>query len=413
MKWCMVAAMAVSLLFGSVAFAQEDNFDLDALLGDVGMEEAAAEAPVAEDMAAPVEESTPIADAVVPAAEEDMAAPMEEAVMEEVAAPVDEMAPMAEEAADPFADFDAVEEVPAPAAAPVEESVALMDEMAPVAEEAAPAVEDGSAVPMEELAPMAEEAADPFADLDAVEEVAAPLEEPAPVAVDETILAEEPFAPVDAQEMPVEEDLLGDLFAEPAAEDVAAPMDEMPLDTERMTDEPVDDFMMGEAAEASTISPVARKKAKKETEKLSTKELKKIAKETAEQEEVRRQAAEAEALKASETGFRALTDGDLITAENAFSAALKGLPDRPQNVDVRDQISWGLAEAEYLRARAMVQKKERLEDARKLVDAALSNDEGPSRRPGAGQEVEKTGSVGPHPEGAGGSAGHPREGRDH
>ena len=42
MKWCMVAAMSVSLLFGSMAFAQEDDFDLDALLGDVGTEEPAA-----------------------------------------------------------------------------------------------------------------------------------------------------------------------------------------------------------------------------------------------------------------------------------------------------------------------------------------------------------------------------------
>ena len=36
MKWFMVVAMAVSFLFGGMARAQEDNFDLDALLGDVG-----------------------------------------------------------------------------------------------------------------------------------------------------------------------------------------------------------------------------------------------------------------------------------------------------------------------------------------------------------------------------------------
>ena len=37
MKWCMVAAMAVSFLFGGMAFAQDDDFDLDALLGDASL----------------------------------------------------------------------------------------------------------------------------------------------------------------------------------------------------------------------------------------------------------------------------------------------------------------------------------------------------------------------------------------
>ena len=43
MKWCMVAAIAVSLLFifSGMAFAQGDDFDLDALLGDVGVDVAA------------------------------------------------------------------------------------------------------------------------------------------------------------------------------------------------------------------------------------------------------------------------------------------------------------------------------------------------------------------------------------
>ena len=50
MKWCMVAAMAVSLLFGGAARAQEENLDLDALLGDMDT----AAAPAAE-AAAPAE----------------------------------------------------------------------------------------------------------------------------------------------------------------------------------------------------------------------------------------------------------------------------------------------------------------------------------------------------------------------
>ena len=131
------------------------------------------------------------------------------------------------------------------------------------------------------------------------------------------------------------------------------------------------DFTDAGAEDASAEALADGAEEGQEEPKLSAKELKKIAKETAEQEEVRRQAAEADALKASEIGFRALSDGDLVTAENSFLSALKGLPDRPQNAAVREQISWGLAEAQYLRARAMVQKKERLTEARKLLDSAL------------------------------------------
>ena len=307
MKWCMVAAVAVSLLFGGVAQAQEDNFDLDALLGDM------------DSAAAPAEAGAPAsADAAVaPAAAEEVAAPAE-AVAEEIA-------PVAEEAAaDPFADLAAEE----PAAAPEA-----------VEETAAP---------------------------EAIEEVAAPAE-----------VAAEEVAPVQ------EDDLLGDLFAEePAVE--AAPADELaPVAGEVAEEaapvageEPAADFdaVAGEEAAAEDgafISPAAAKKGDKEVEKLPAKEIKKIAKETAQQEEVRRQAAEADALKASEVGFKALSDGDYVAAETAFSSALKGMPDRPQNAPVIEQISWGLAEAQYLRARGMVQKNERLEDARKLVDSAL------------------------------------------
>ena len=275
MKWCMVAAMAVSLLFGGVAQAQEDNFDLDALLGEV-------------------DSATPPAEAAAPAAVEEAAAPVDESV-----------------AADPFADF--ADEAPASDAAPIEEA-----------------------------APVAAEEADVFA-------------------------AEE-----EAVASPAEDDMLGDLFAdEPAPAFDAEPVAEEPVPA---FEEAGGDFDADFGEEESAFAaPVAAKKAGKEVEKLPAKEIKKIAKETAQQEEVRRQAAEADALKASEIGFRALSDGDLIAAENSFSAALKGLPDRPQNAAVREQISWGLAEAQYLRARGMVQKNERLADARKLVDSALKN----------------------------------------
>ena len=83
MKWFMIAAMAVSFLFGGMAFAQEDNFDLDALLGDM------------DSAAAPAEAGAPAAAdaAVAPAAAEEVAAPAEEAVVEEAAPVADAPAP--------------------------------------------------------------------------------------------------------------------------------------------------------------------------------------------------------------------------------------------------------------------------------------------------------------------------------
>ena len=339
MKWFIVAAMAVSFLLGGVARAQEDNFDLDALLGDVGTTaEAADEAPAPAEPAV-VEEAPAAADEVAAPAEEAVAAdpfaaPAEEAVAEIPAAAEAAAEPAAE---DPFAGLVAEEP-----AAPAEEAIAE-----------APAAVEAAAEPAAE---------DPFAGLD-VEEPAAPAEEAVP-AFEEAVA--EPAAG---------DDMLADLFAEPAAVEEPAPaMDAAPAADEAAAPEAAAeelsaDFTAGTldaelGAEAS--APAAQAE-----EKLPAKEIKKIAKETAAQEEVRRQAAEANALKASETGFRALSDGDFITAENSFASSLRELPDRPQNAAVREQISWGLAEAQYLRARGMVQKNERLADARKLVDSAL------------------------------------------
>ena len=326
MKWCMVAAMAVSLLFGSMAFAQEDNLDLDALLGDAGTTTEPAAQPAAAAEAAPAAEA--------PAE----AMPVEAAVE---AAPAEEMAAPAE----------AVAETPAPVA----------EEAAPVAEAAAPAE-----VAAEETAAPAEiPAADPFADL-----AAEPAAEAAPVAEAAPAAAEEVAAPAAG------DDMLGDLFAEEpaAAEETAAPAAEAaPAIAEETPDEaPVADFTA--AGAAVETEAVASKKGGKNVEKPDSKELKKIAKETAQQEEVRRQAAEADALKASDAGFAALSQGDYVAAEKSLSDAMAGLPDRPQNAAVRDQIVKGLAEAQYLRAHGMVQKNERLEEARKLVDSALKND---------------------------------------
>ena len=326
MKWCMVAAMAVSLLFGGAAWAQEEDFDLDALLGDVGAAaEPAAEAPAA----------TPAAEAAAPLAETP-AEPMPEAMPEAAAAP-----------AEPTAEAMSATPAESPAAEVAAE---------PVATEAELAAEAPMEAPAEELAP-----AEPV-----LEEAAAPA-----------ALAEESAAPAAAEPV-AEEDLLGDLFAEPAAAAPEVPAEE-PFPAEALAPaadealaEPAAELEPAAGEEAADLA--AEAKAGKEAEKLSAKDVKKLAKETAQQEEIRRQAAEADALKASDAGFESLSKGDYLAAENSLSAALNNLPDRPQNDQLRKQMSRGLAEAQYLRARPLVQKGERLEEARKLVDAALKND---------------------------------------
>ena len=365
MKWCMVAAVAVSFLCGGMAFAQDDNLDLDALLGDVGAatEEAVADAPAAVAEEAPAAEAV-AAEEAAPVAAEAAADPFADFAAEEAAPVAEEVAPVAEEAAaDPFAGLEAAPAVEE--AAPVAEEVAPVAEeavadpfadleAAPAAEEAAPVAEEAAPV-AEEAAPVAEEAvADPFADLEA----APAVEEAAPVA-EEAVPA-------------AEDDLLGDLFAEEPVAEEAAPAAEEAAPVEEAAEESLEaDF--SELGGELDAAPAA-KKAGKETAKPSPAELKKMAKETARQEEIRRQAAEVDALKASDAGFAALSQGDYVAAEKSLTDALNGLPDRPQNVPVRDQIAKGLAEAQYLRAYGMVKKAERLEEARKLVDGALKNE---------------------------------------
>lgn len=320
MKWFMVAAMAVSLMMGGVARAQEDGFDLDALLGDFD---------------SPAEETAEAADAF---ADDTAEAPVDEAFAE---APAEGAA---ESGMDAFA---------------ADESM------------------DGAAGE-----------ADPFAVDDLLADV--PAEEEA---MDDSAAGEDPFggsfedpdmaAPAADAGTGGEEDFLDDLFAAPAADEPAPADDFAPAADaggfedfapagEPAADDFSGDFMAEEpAADDAAFLPAGPDRAGAAAEKLPARELKKIAKETAQQEEVRRQAAEASSLKASEEGFRALSEGNYIAAESAFDSALKELPDRPQNDAVREQIAWGLAEACYLRARNMVQRKERLPEARELLDKAL------------------------------------------
>ncbi len=342
MKWFMVAAMAVSLLFGSVAGAQQDDFDLDALLGDF-------DSPPGE-----VEDSASAEAAEVESVD---TAPADEApaAAEEMPAPAGEFDAFAEDAADPFADAagDAVDEIEAAADVAVDEIETAGD---------ADAFADETADDLDFFADEDDSFADMPAETEAMPEAEAAMDD-----FDEATFDDE-------------DDLLGDLFApapdvqeEPAPAPVMDDFDSF----DPAFDAPMDDSLQGDfmdddlEMEDDSFAPVAAPRTLQPAEKLSTRELKKLARETAQQEEIRRQAAEANALKASENGFRSLSDANYIAAEQAFTSALSNLPDRPQNEAVREQIQWGLAEAQYLRARAMVQNRERFEEARKLVDSAI------------------------------------------
>ncbi len=325
MKWCMVAATTVALLLGSAALAQDDGFDLDALLGDAD----AATASVAEATA----ETADVAEAV----EESVAA------ADEVAAVADEFA--SEVAADDFA-------------AAADEPAAEADPFADLATEPAAEIDDGAADDLASGADLFADDAAPFAEEEASEDV---VEAPATAA----------------------DDFLGDLFGDAPA---AAPADDLAAfdepaiaaadDFDAPSFDAEDDDSMAEFTAAGTVEVSSRARAAKPAEKLDPKELKKLAKETAQQEEIRRQAAEASALKASDAGFAALSKGEYAKAESSLNTALLNLPERPQNIAVRDQIMKGLAEAQYLRAHGLVQKNERPDEARRLVDSALKNDPG-------------------------------------
>ena len=326
MKWCMIAAITVALLFGSTAWAQDDGFDLDALLGDFDSS------------------PTQVDDAAA------QAEPAAEAMPEDVAEP--ELS-----SEDAFSDSD-------PFA--TEEPADLMtDETATTAEDV---VADDTFADLDEpFADTAEEAmtdSDPFGGTDAFSD-----EEFNADATTEVIPEPEAEIPAD------EDDLLGDLLGEPAepfavepeaeemeAFDSFAPAMEEPIEEDVDADLFDDEF---------TAQPRAAKTAPVE-ETLSPREIKKVARELAQQEEIRRQGDEAKALQTSEKGFNALSAGNYLAAETNFTMALTFLPERPQNAAVREQISWGLAEARYLRARGFVQNRERLADARRLIDSALS-----------------------------------------
>ncbi|MDD2239199.1 MAG: hypothetical protein PHI93_00880 [Kiritimatiellae bacterium] len=364
MKWCIVAAMTVALLFGNVAGAQDDEFDLDALLGDF-------DSPPAQ-----VDDASVEAEAVAEAAPLGEIESGDEEIPEDIA----EMAPSTEDAEvdrDPFAMDDMAVDTTDDLAEDAED----MADVAPVADLDEPDADTANEAetdmdPLGDLDAFADEEADADFAADTIPEPETDL-----TATEDDLLgdlmsadAEPPTAEPEADEPAADDDILGDLWGDTTGSLEAEPEAEMeafdaftPAIEEEPLEAAADSELFADELDAESPAPSADL----EEEQLSPQELKKIARETAKQEEIRRQAAETDALRASEKGFQALSAGNYVAAETNFSSALTALPDRPQNVDVREQISWGLAEAQYLRARGMVQSRQRLAEARVLVDKAL------------------------------------------
>lgn len=238
-----------------------------------------------------------------------------------------------------------------------------------------------------EVADAAEDAADDFAD--AADSFA---DDAADVADDFGELADDTFDAVDdavADAADEDADLFAALDEEPVA---AAPADDIdafdsfdsfddaaPADAvEDVADDFADDF--GDAFaddvddDVEVAAPAAPRSKFAQDKRIDSKDAKKVAKEIAKLEEVRRQAAESEADALAKQGFAALDAGKPAAAAGLFSEALSKMPARSQTADARQRITWGLAQAKYLQAADYMKDPATYPDAREAVEDGLAAD---------------------------------------
>lgn len=388
-------AVCIASLFGWCVLTmaqQEQSVDLDALLQDIstapesGAPPAKVEATPATPEAAPAE-APPAAEA--PAAVEPAPAAVETAAAPEAAAPAE--TPVAEAPAETPAEMPsefpaeqpAVAEMPAeqPAAAEaVTEAVTEATAVETMAE--TPAVETPAELPAEAAAveaPVAEAAAEFPA------EATAPVEQPAETAQDILAPPVEEAQPA-AMELPVTE--------EPAAVEATGEI----APAEVVTEPTAEAATVETAGEATTEAPAAVEAgaasavagaATEAPRKLTKKELAELEKEArvkAEQERVRRAALEEDGLKQLEAGYKDLADKKYADAIEKFNAAVAKLPERDRTQAERERAKWGLAEAQYLLAQDIYDKKGNLDEAEKQVTGSLQNN--PQQR-GAEQLLAK------------------------
>lgn len=271
----------------------------------------------------------PSADAVAEDTGEALADFAEEApaALEEAA---DDAADFAEDVADDFADFG-------------DETAAVADDFAEAADDFADDVADAADDAGDDLAGAFDDFGDFGADAADAVEAAVPEDDG---------LAAADFGLDDGG------------FDAPAFDD--APVAE-PVEDDAFVAYGGDDF-----AEEEPVAAAPAKKATKYAEPVSVKDAKKQAKDVSHAEEVRRQAAEDDAVRAGSEGMRVLREKPQV-AEGLLTQALEKLPARESTEALRDQYTKGLADAKYLRARALYDQHDVavLPDARELVDAGL------------------------------------------
>ncbi|MBP5786737.1 MAG: hypothetical protein J6Y19_02825, partial [Kiritimatiellae bacterium] len=333
MKWCIAATVAFSLAFAPGAFAQDD-FDWDDLLGDEG----GAPAAFADDAGEAAADFA--ADAADDFAE----------VADDAAAVADDFADATNDFADATDDLAGAADDFAEAADDFSEAAA--DDFADAADDFAEAADDFAEVADDaaDVADAADDAADAaddfFADV--------PAEEPAPAVADDDMFAfDEPAAPA---------------FDEPSF-DEPEPVAEADDSFEPYS--AADGDFADAEPEAEPAAPA--KKAGRYAERVSSKEAKKLAKEVSHAEEVRRQAAEDDANRIAAEGMRALDAGKPAQAETLLKQALDQMPVRAETDDRRAKIASALADAKYLRARALLETRDEsvLPEVREIVDSGL------------------------------------------
>lgn len=253
------------------------------------------------------------------------------------------------------------------------EAVAAEDEFADLFTDDVAEVADAAEDVAEDFGDSVEAAADDFADMaddsfEAVDEaVADAADEDADLFA---ALDDEPVAAAPADD--------SDAFDSFGSFDDAAPADAFADDEADVADEFADDF--GDAfaddvdEDVETAEPAAPRSKLAQDKRIDSKDAKKVAKEIAKLEEVRRQAAEADADALAKQGFAALDAGKPAAAAGLFSDALSQMPVRAQTADARQRITWGLAQAKYLQAIDYMKDPATYPDARQAVDDGLAAD---------------------------------------
>ena len=213
-----------------------------------------------------------------------------------------------------------------------------------------------------------DDAADAFDDsADAFGETADEIADVAGDAADDLAVGFDDFADFGAEAEAPADDFAG-AFEAPSfdEEPVAAPADDDAFGA-------FDDAggFVADADEEPAAAP-AKKSGSKYFDRVSAKEAKKQAKEVSHAEEVRRQAAEDEAVRKGSEGMRVLREKPAV-AEGMLSEALDLLPVRDSTEAIRAEYVKGLADAKYLRARALYDQNNAavLSDARQLVNDGL------------------------------------------